>query len=493
MDKYRRRGGICGISSILDKKDTHSFSSEGEDEFRPLEALSVSATFRQQQQQQQKEADKFPLPLHPPGLPVLLHTPLLLSDLHPPSCSEKEDDCLLLSDLYPPSCSEKEDECLLLSDLHPPSCSEKKDDDANKHTKQESELMSQLICDRWFSLQYSSKPCPMNLWEWLFQTACLSCDQHLGQAAFSNLTSLLKYACGAGRNMWPVFVPTPSHVLQVLIAMGADQNILGEKVEQTPSQALENTADAIYTPCSPSVIANLAHLHTYLPLAVQARPNLLSTQDIHSLIIMVATLSLDSNLLQHDTLLLHIMSHAISVLLESIPESSWHNSISFLTATLGALSLHHHDHLHICKLLIPSSSRSQELQKITCRYYLWMVLFPDNASGVLSSLQDWELAWRVVKHFYDQPSSAFHYYSMYSVMCTLNLLVSSSEMNWPSLAKEEEFRDMLANLALVRIKDHPDKTERVPVKDLLIFFKLEIDSGKSKQTHQMDLFSMLNS
>lgn len=461
----------------------HSLSSEGEDELKPPEPSSFSASFRKQQQQ--LEADKFPLPLRPPGLPVLLHTPSLLSHLHPLTAAHLG--LPTATHLHPPTAGagrENAEEGWV--DDEPP---------ADKWTQQKPELLSQLICDSWFSLHYKSKPCPMILWEWLFQTTCLSRDQHIGQAALSNLTSLLECARGTGRTMWPVFVPTPNHVLQMLIALGADQKMLSETLEQTLSGILENTEDVAHSLCSPSIIANLSHLLTYLTLAVQDRPDLLSTRDIHSLIIMVATLSLDSGLLQQDTLQALDMSRAVSVLLEAIPEMCWPDSISFLTATIAALSSHHHNRLHLCKLLTPSLCRSQELQCLTCRHYLWMLLFPATVTGVPSSLPDWELAWRVIKHFHDQPSSAFHYYSMYSVMCMLRMLVSSSsDMNWPSLAKEGEFRDMLSNLALVRIKDHPDRTERVPVKDLLISFKLEMDSRKSKRTlHQMDLFSVLDS
>ena len=424
-------------------------SSEGEDEIKSLESLS----FASRSEQDLIQADKFPLPFLPPGLPVFLHTPTLLTHVRLPGRKGGMDENGMLMENWP--VNEKQHQQALLH------------------------FLSRL------AVLYRCKPCPMNLLEWLFQVACSSHDQLIGEAALSNLILLLENSCDADRGSWPILVPTPYLVVQLLKTLGADVKMFKLTTEEAFLSPPGESVDVSLTSGLQSIIANVTRLFKYLSLVVRIRQDSFSTEDLQSLIIILATLSLDSGLLQHVSFLGHI-SHTISVLVKAIPELCWIDSISFLVTALMSLSTHHHDRLHLCKLLPSFPLRALELIQLTCQRFLCEVVFP-GGSRVLSEC---ELAFEVIKHFHSQPSSAFHYYSMYSVVWMLDMLMSSSsDLKWLSPAREREFMDMLGHLALVKIKDNADVTERAPVKDLLITMKLGMDSRKRKETQQqMNLF-----
>ena len=411
--------------------------------------------------QQLKEDDKFFLPLHPPGTAMLVRPATLMTTLSPPSNMAEAE--------VMEACST-----------------------GDEHGEGKSDLLRHYICDCWPVMEYASRPCPMHIWEWLFRISCLCCDVLVSKASLSNLIHLLEAAQDGGRDDWPVLVPSLSQVQQILESLGTDKKKL--QFESLSQTGLEISEAAVHIACPPAVLVGLTHLFVYLNLAVQCRPNLKSAEDALHIILLTAALSLDSALLElNDLDLVHAMTGTVLSLLASIPDHSWQQCRDTLACRLRALSSHHHGCLHICDILLPSSPRSEELCRLVIRHFLVAIVFADEEAEVNRPIKDWKLAWRLVKFYHDRHSSTFDYYNMHSAMCMLSMLMaSSSEMDWPS-REEAEMKSMLADLGLVRIKDNADRTEKVPVKQLFIYFKLEMDTRRRKSSLcQMNLLAAYN-
>lgn len=410
------------------------------------------------------ESSRFPFPLCAPGIPLLLHPPHLIMELYPPGLDEEE--------------VGKGGGSFTLLEM-------------NIVKQHDPEVLSQLICQRWFLLCYRSKPCPRVLWEWLFQIMCLSCDCFVAERAYVNLITLVEWSHDKG----VVYVPTPHSVLDVLISMGGDKALLeAASLGMLSASSAEGSyvttantpdpADDVFQP-PPPMSSNLSNLLRYLSRAVSANPAFLSSEDVHQLFLLLAYLSLDCALTRNPDLLGSVSS-CLSALVASLPEASWSTSLPTLTSHLIMLSSHHHDRLHLTRLLLPTSLRMKQLQKAACKQTIWWTVFPDTP---MKGLSDWAFLWTIVKHYYETPAAQYEYYSMYTVVCLLTQLLHLSSPEWPSSDKRRDFKSMLSKLASVKIRDSADSVERAPVKDLLISMALEIASQRSKDTLQTDLFA----
>jgi len=364
-------------------------------------------------------------------------------------------------------------------------------------------LLLHALCGQWYMQEYSSTPCPLHVWEWLFDIACHCGNPSLGSASFHTLVQLLEMARLPGRESWPLLVPSCSRVLRVLESLGADQDTLsldglvGGRLQQGLGASCPRK-DGV----SDAVVAGLTHLFSYLSLSLslEGRAPSWPSKDVAHCILLTVAVALDSSLLARSDVNLDGAMHcAMSSFLTCLSEEEWLEHRDELTRCLLALSAHHHDCVHICHMIPLSSSRGETLRLEIIRRYLSTLVKPEEVqkewvglSGGAASepLVDCRLCWSVIKHFYCQHSSAFEYYSMHSAIYLLSMLVASSgDMRWPP-GVEAEMKVMLSDLGVVRIKDKAERTERVPVKELLIYFKLEMDTCKRRKSlGQMKLFN----
>ncbi len=409
------------------------------------------------------ESNRFPFPLSGPGIPLLLHPPHLITELYPPGLDEVEAGGGPFNHL-----------------------------ETNLMGQQDPDVLSQLICQRWFLLCYRTKPCPTVIWQWLFQVTCLSCDQHLAERACVNLLTLIEWSYDKG----VVYVPTPRVILDVLVSMGADRALLEAASLGTPSlspreeshvaNAVEASDDVFQPP--PPMLSNISNLLRYLSRAVSANPTALSTEDALQLFRMLAYFSLDSTLNRNPEFLAHVSS-CLSPLVSILPKSSWESDggvLLSLAAELVSLSPHHHDRLQLTRLLLPTSTRMKELQKAACKETIWRTVFP---ATPMRPLSDCSFMSTIVEQYCETPAAQFEYYSMYTVVCLLTQLFHLCLPEWPSSEKKHQFKSMLNKLGRVKIRDGADSVERAPVKDLLISMSLEMAAQRSKDTLQTDLFS----
>lgn len=446
MAEYSRVGGIRGLSR--QSAAQVSTSSEGE------EGEEGSATFghTSKQQSSYNESNKFPFPLWAPGYVVFSHTPNLMTRLYPPEAR----DCEARDGLLNPNVLQQQ---------------------------QNPEMLSQLISQRWFLLEYRLKPCPTVIWKWLFQVMCFSCDKQLAERASMCLKTLVEWACEKTQ----VYVPSLATVLNVLVELGAEREVLEGRTPgqaQVPPAAAEQNDDVFQV--SPPV-SNLTNLFRYLTHAVASCPIALSPEDVCRLIPILAIVSLDSALTRHPHLISAI-SECLSSLVSTFPSAVWSEITLPLAKQLVQCASHHHNLLHLSKLLLPATPPMTQLQRAICRVSIWKILFPETP---LEELSDYMFASIVVKYYRDMPAAQFDYYIMYSVVCLLSQLLHLSPPEWPSTEKKKEFKSMLSVLASVNIKDSADRPERGLVKDLLISLSLEMHTQRTMDTLQSDLFSYI--
>lgn len=348
--------------------------------------------------------------------------------------------------------------------------------------QQNPEVLSQLICERWFLHCYRTVPCPVVIWQWLFQIMCLSCDEHLAERAYFNLKTLVEWTS----DKTLVYVPMTTTVLDILVNLGAEKGQL-EKGRSQASMAKTSDCDTI----SFVHLTNLSNLFRYISHAVTANPTALSADDLYQIICITAVISLDCSVTKSPPVL-SLISECLSSLVTAIPTASWPTSLALLPPCLAQLSTHHHDLLHLSKLFVTPVVSASTLPRVTqlqvaiCKVSMWELLYPGNVSAELA---DCEVAWGVVKHYCDTPTSHFRYYDMYSIICMLSKFMNLSRLDWPS-ANKVNFKNMLSRLANVKIRDIAESAERAPVKDLLITMALELDSQRSRETMQTDLYSL---
>lgn len=438
-------------------RSTSSAEGDGDEESNDNE-FWVS----KQQRQAYSESNRFPFPLSAPGCPIFVHPPELISELYPPGYHKVEEEGPI-ADL----------EKNLMQQMNP-------------------HVLHQLICERWFLLTYRAKPCPTCIWEWLFQIMCLSCDQQLAQMAFINLKTLVEWAHESSM----IHVPKPCTVVEVMVSLGADRDQLEAKTVDHVTTTEPRTVDHVTT-TEPSddvfpssfmevVCSRLSNLCRYISLVVSANPSSLPPDQIHHLFFMFSKVSLDCSLTKGPPVLTSI-AECLSSLVSAIPELSWTDSLSVLSTQLTDLSAHHHNLLHLNKMVSPVSPRMRQLLKIVCKMSIWKLLFPGTIPSPKERV-DRSFAWKIIRHYYTTPSSQFEYYSMYSVMCLFSNFMNMSVFEWPSEQMKREFKSMLSTLGSVKIKDTVDNIERAPVKDVFIRMSLEIATQKSRDSKQTNLF-----
>lgn len=446
MEQYRNCGGIRGLAKQLEENKT-SVSSSGEAESCSTDQpLSCSPVFNR--------SNKFPFPLSAPGYPILTFAPRLITELYPPGYHDVDDDST----------------CIGL--------------ERSMLQQQNPEVLSQLICERWFLLCYRTVPCPVVIWQWLFQIMCLSCDEHLAERAYFNLQTLVEWTS----DKTLVYVPMTTTVLDILVNLGANKGQL-DKGRNQASMAKTSDCDTI----SFVHLTNLSNLFRYISLAVTANPTALSVDDLYQIICITAIISLDCSVTKSPSVL-SVISECLSSLVTAIPAASWPISLSLLPSSLAQLSTHHHDLLHLSRLFVTpvvstgTLPRVTCLQAVVCKVSMWKLLHPNDVSAELT---DCEVAWGVVKQYCDTLVSHFRYYEMYSIICMLSRFMNLSRLDWPSTDKVN-FKNMLSRLANVKIRDIAESAERAPVKDLLITMAIELDSQRSRETVQTDLYEITN-
>ena len=450
LAKFLNTGGIRGLM----KRQVGSTSSEGDDGGDNSVAMDTEGGVASHSKRclgSSSDSHRFPFPLYAPGIPLFVHAPHLMMELHPPPCQQID--------------GESPFSHLETSSLDP-------------------DVLSQLICQRWFLLCYRSKPCPVIVYKWLFQITCLSCDLHVADRAHVSLQTLVEWASDKTQ----VYVPTPQTVLDILARMGADRALLEAASRGTPTgdnvmMSATSSNDVFQLP--PPLLSNVSNLLRYVSRAISAHPSALSTSELHQLFCMLAYLSLDSTL-NKDARCLSDTSACVSAIVSALPESDWNVSLPSLSSRLVGLSQHHHDRLQLTRLLVPNSARMKQLQIAACKESTWRTVFPDTP---FKPLPDWTFMWTVVEKYYDTPASEYVYYSMYTAVCLLTQLLHLCSPHWPSGEKKRDFKSMLSKLASVKIRDSAESVERAPVKDILIAMSLEMASQRSKDTLQTDLFS----
>lgn len=443
LEKLESQGGILGIYK-LNALTEDSDSEEDEISDRP-KVSAHDTNYPSISELPKLEAfDNTPsLPTDPPMTSLFIHTPLLIEELYPP-CAEVESREGALEDA----------ERMLFSD-------------------NSTECLSLLITSQWLVLFYREKPCPLAIWQWLFQIMCRSCDKRMSIGAYTNITNLVAGAKVINQ-VDSIFFPSITDFVDILVSLGVDKERLSDN--EVPAQ----TNDDVFS-SSPSIFSNVCRLLGYLKVCVETCPEYYSAADLEEFIVLVANISLDANLYQ--VVLPDNITEFIKVLVGGIPSSHWACSVERLSSKLLSLNHHHHNKLHVARLITGMTERLSTLQMSVCRKSIEFLLEKLPSTNAKTST---EFARAVLIYYYHLKSPSFDYkmcYKMSSILSMLALFLNLSKLVWKDDKSEREFAQLLGALS-DKVRDDSNHPERGLVKDMLIQMKLEFEGRKAikKQT-----------
>ncbi len=443
LEKLESQGGILGIhkSHLLEESDSE------EDELlenprlssRKTECASVSELPKLESTDNNSS-----LPTDPPMKLLFIHPPSLIEELYPP-----------FAEVTPREGALEGAERMLLSD-------------------NSLESLTYLVTTQWLVLFYREKPCPLAIWQWLFQIMCLSCDKRISSGAYSNISALVKGA-KAMDQAHSIFFPSLTDIFDILTNLGVDKERLSD------NDVLPQVDDEVFPPPSQSIFSNFCRLLGYLKLCVETCPEYYSVASLEDFIVLVANISLDTNLYQE--VLPGDITEFFQALVGEIPSSHWACSVESLAGKLSALSQHHHNKLYVARLITGTTHRLSTLQMSVCRKGIELLI---EKPPTTSAKTNTEFARAVLIYYYHLKPSSFDFktcYKMYSILAMLALFLNLSQLVWTNAKSEREFAQLLGALS-DKVRDDPNHPERGLVKDMLIQMKLEFEGRKAikKQT-----------
>ena len=448
-------------------------------------------------------AEPPPLPTRPPGKAVFANPPSFITELYPPFIDVGKEE-------------EEGGGGSVLAQVI-----------SRQLLMQESpDALRMMISGRWLEQCYKYP----TMWQWLFQITSRSSDPLLSNRAFQCLIQLLQ-AASQRNDLGSVRPPALADVMDVLVCLGVDQTRLlpcDEGMEVSEGHAVE-CDDVFHSP--KSLVGNVKNVVKYLTACIRLLPKFYSQEELESLINLLLNVSLDPlfcGAFAEADANVHI-AQCVGEAITAFPEESWMKVARCLTSQALGISSHHHNRLHLVTV-VGSALRPRQgmLQKMLCRESIARTLgfnvkseewtpssdlpvvrvktedggemdFPEaevkskNASSVkLDDDADCSFAHRVVLHYYKQRSESYDYYSIYSVMTMLSLLMHPSEMKWPTNEERKQFGMLLGALSSEKIRDNAMRPERMPVKDLIIRMKLEVNSHKTVEPRQTSIDSYLS-
>ena len=287
------------------------------------------------------------IPTNPPGRSIFIHEPSLITELYPPGIEVQDGGSL--TDLL---MSQNEDD------------------------------LKSIVCGQMLALSYTTKPCPVELRQWLFQFMACSNDPAVSSGALRLLTALLQNAKRLGENGPLGFsAPSMAEVTDVLVSLGADRARLRPQISRGGTQVrvvapVDVEGDEVFSLARPPSI-NLINLTNYISACIRATSDY-TLQDREDLALILSSLSLDHYCSQFLEKSLRVCLHQVLV---SIPKPHWHKAVQRLSPQLLCVSQHHHDRLFLARLLRGDTQRQKYLTRDFCRRCLVQMLELHETAG----------------------------------------------------------------------------------------------------------------
>ena len=364
--------------------------------------------------------------------------------------------------------------------------------------------LHEAVVGEWLSLLYCSKPCPVEIMDWLLEVACLSPDSTLRESAFQSFRSLLpRVLQSQQRQQHPL---THQRILSVLVKLGADY----EKLNSFTcfAEGLSGISQPVYPDATVTILCDCIHKITCLMVqGCTITQNLYSLNDVQELVKLLLMVSLDPVVCSHG--LNFEISTCLNSLLVSLSEDDQRPLRHKLAASAPLLFSHHHDQLHVVECFSYCFPDLRPIQRLLLRSFLQAAVssgaqeqpgadevmdecpYPQSSHEPPSdtAVTDSELAINVMVYYSHLPLEEVNYYQLHSVGTMLSIFLLSPEMTWSDAQSKQKFLGLLSHLCSVRIKDSISAPVRGPVKDLLIRLRMELQSqNESGNLKQRDLF-----
>lgn len=410
--------------------------------------------------------------VNPPGIPLFVHPPSLMETLVSPAVTGRDLPSLQVT-LF--------------------------------HTNPTA--LREAVVGGWLSLLYCSKPCPMEVMDWLLEVTCLSPDFTLRESAFQSFWSLLPGVLQSqGKQQNPLSL---ERIFSVLVKLGADR----EKVESAAHliDGPDGVSQQMYPQDSVPVLCGTIRTITCLLIrACTVSMNLYSFDVVQKLVWLLLKVSLDPVVCGHGLNL--EISKCLNSLVLSLSEDNRQVLRHKLAGSAPLLFPHHHNQLHVAETFSYSFPDLRPFQRLLLRSFLQAAI-ASGAQGVArldemmddspypqsnseadkppsdTLISDSDLALQVMVHYCRIPVGEIDYHQLHSIGLMLSIFLQSPEMHWSDAHTKEQFHGALSHLCSVRIKDSISAPVRGPVKDLLIRLRMELQSqNESGNLRQRDLF-----
>lgn len=352
LEELKSLNGIQGLVRAEEEKSAAQRSASPQDDgsngssltqYQPGSLASVGEFL----QPASTSGDVLPpsLPTRPPGRQIFIHEPSLITELYPPGI--ESNDGGMLSDFL-------------------------------VHGSEED--IKNIVCGQMLPLCYLTKPCPVELQQWLFQLMARAHDSVVSSGAYRSLIGLLQSARKLDPNVPSFSAPSVANIIDVLVCLGAESEKLRPLIIQDGAAvvpAVDCEGDEVFSPPKPPS-ANLIHLLDYLSACLKSLPGCYTVQDLEDLVLILSSLSLDqfcSRFLESG------LRHCVQLLLAAYPDSLWHKAVLRLSPQLLCLSQHHHDRLCVAYMIGRHTQRQKYLLTDFCRRCLVEMLVGRGAWG----------------------------------------------------------------------------------------------------------------
>lgn len=388
--------------------------------------------------------------------------------------------------------------------------------------------LKNIVCSQVLLFAYISKPCPVELYQWLFQLMSLSDDPRVSSGACRSLCGLLQQVIR--QKSFSFSIPSVADITDVLVSLGAEKERLCPQVIGSGTQVhvmlLDQDNEEVFPPASPPH-TNLFNLLTYISVCVQTFADY-TVQQLEELVLILSSLSLDRYCMHF---LRRSLQMCIHHLLAAYPDTLWPKAVRRLSPQLACLSPHHHDNVVLARLITGTRPRERCLVRDFCRRWLIrMSKLPCDASELetieKTSNNDSTINGKPKPDTNDSkcldkatggkqprniPQTSFdcvflklvlesyrkcmsekltyeNYYELHSFLHFLQLYSPICDLAFPCSATKQDFIYLLGTFRST-IREDPLSPITSIVKDVLIHMKLESQEQTGGSKQQTDLFS----
>uniref|UniRef100_A0A1X7V902 Uncharacterized protein n=1 Tax=Amphimedon queenslandica TaxID=400682 RepID=A0A1X7V902_AMPQE len=303
---------------------------------------------------------------------------------------------------------------------------------------------------------------------WLLELSCLSRNHLTRQSAFTILMQNLQQ----NKTCMPSLIMCYSHVAELLVKLGA-------KVDDLTTFSQFEPTDFVHSEEEVEVLlSSIKHIASFLKFVCLSLPRdkLFKLRNYLTVLITIALDKTVSKAVSHIRSCLEVL---LSVASDEEAREVFCDAVS-VHWNLGK----HGNCVFLLRLLPVTTLELRSLKRQIVKQFLLLV-----TESIGNDVKDHDLSLSILQHYIQKESNDIDYYEMHSVLTVLGIFVKQPDMKWDLLKNKSLFLDNLSYLATKKIKENVNQVgEQGPVKDLIIYLKLDLERENGKESMQTNLF-----